>query len=126
MVVGLMSQEGIRWKDVVGRLRTTKSRRWVEQRWVGRKPAPSRRPPQATLPSADHTAEIARLQQENERLRMECDILNTARDYCWSSDMRFRFIEDRRVDHPVRNTDRSSALLFAPNGQVCQYYLWPI
>ena len=29
----------------------------------------------ATLPSADHAAEIARLQQENERLRMERDIL---------------------------------------------------
>jgi len=30
---------------------------------------------QATLPSADHAAEIARLQRENERLRMERDIL---------------------------------------------------
>ncbi len=31
-----------------------------------------RRPtPQAALPSADHAAEIARLQRENERLRME-------------------------------------------------------
>jgi transposase len=27
-------------------------------------------PTQATLPSADHAAEIARLQRENERLRM--------------------------------------------------------
>jgi transposase len=27
------------------------------------------------LPSADHAAEIARLQRENERLRMERDIL---------------------------------------------------
>src|ERR1700756_3858155 len=30
---------------------------------------------QPTLPSADHAAEIARLQRENERLRMERDIL---------------------------------------------------
>ena len=30
---------------------------------------------QAPLPSADHAAEIARLQRENERLRMERDIL---------------------------------------------------
>jgi hypothetical protein len=38
--------------------------------------AASRRPTtQATLPSADHAAEIARLQRENERLRMERDIL---------------------------------------------------
>jgi transposase len=36
----------------------------------------ARRPTtQATLPSADHAAEIARLQRENERLRMERDIL---------------------------------------------------
>jgi len=34
-------------------------RRWVEQRGAGREPA------------ADHAAEIARLQRENERLRME-------------------------------------------------------
>jgi transposase len=30
---------------------------------------------QATLPSADHAAEIARLQRESERLRLERDIL---------------------------------------------------
>src|SRR6201985_24636 len=52
-------------------------RRWVEQRGAGREPtAPARRPTtQATVPSADHAAEIARLQRENERLRMERDIL---------------------------------------------------
>src|SRR4030095_11296470 len=52
-------------------------RRWVEQRGAGREPtAASRRPTtQATLPSADHAAEISRLQRENERLRMERDIL---------------------------------------------------
>jgi transposase len=32
-------------------------------------------PAQATLPSADQAAEIARLQRENERLRLERDIL---------------------------------------------------
>ena len=55
-------------------LRDSVLRRWVEQR---REPtAASRRPTtQATLPSADHAAEIARLQRENERLRMERDIL---------------------------------------------------
>jgi transposase len=58
-------------------LRDSVLRRWVEQRGIGREPtAASRRPStQATLPSADHAAEIARLQQENERLRMERDIL---------------------------------------------------
>ena len=50
--------------------------RWVAQRGAGREPTAARRPTtQATLPSADHAAEIARLQRENERLRMERDIL---------------------------------------------------
>jgi len=44
-------------------LRDSVLRRWVEQRGAGREP------------SADHAAEIARLQRENERLRMERDIL---------------------------------------------------
>jgi transposase len=49
-------------------------RRWVEKLGVGREPtaAPRRF---TTLPSADQAAEIARLQRENERLRMERDIL---------------------------------------------------
>jgi transposase len=37
--------------------------------------APRRLTTQAALPSADQAAEIARLQRENERLRMERDIL---------------------------------------------------
>jgi transposase InsO family protein/transposase-like protein len=58
-------------------LRDSVLRRWVELRGAGREPtAAARRPAtQATLPSADHAAEIARLQRENERLRMERDIL---------------------------------------------------
>jgi transposase len=57
-------------------LRESVLRRWVELRGAGREPAAARRPTaQATLPSADHAAEIARLQRENERLRMERDIL---------------------------------------------------
>jgi hypothetical protein len=58
---------------------------------------------QATLPSADHAAEITRLQREYERLRMERNILKKSnRDLCCSSEMRFRFIEDRRANYPVR------------------------
>ena len=58
-------------------LRDSVLRRWVEQRGAGREPtAAARRPTtQAPLTSADHAAEIARLQRENERLRMERDIL---------------------------------------------------
>jgi transposase len=52
-------------------------RRWVVQRGAGREPtAATQRPTtQAALPSADQAAEISRLQRENERLRMERDIL---------------------------------------------------
>jgi transposase len=52
-------------------------RRWVENRGAGREPtAATRRPTtQAALSSADQAAEICRLQRENERLRMERDIL---------------------------------------------------
>jgi transposase len=56
-------------------LRDSVLRRWVEQRGARREPtAAARRSTQAALPSADHAAEIARLQRENERLRMERDI----------------------------------------------------
>jgi transposase len=49
-------------------LRDSVLRRWVELRGTGREP--SRRPTtQARPPSADHAAEITRLQRENERLR---------------------------------------------------------
>src|SRR5260370_21167601 len=52
-------------------LRDSVLRRWGELRGAGREPtAAARRPTtQATLPSADHAAEIARLQRETERLR---------------------------------------------------------
>jgi transposase len=58
-------------------LRDSVLRRWVELRRAGREPTAALRRPttQATPPSADHAAEIARLQRENERLRMERDIL---------------------------------------------------
>ena len=57
-------------------LRDSVLRRWVENRGAGREPtAATRRPTQAALPSADQAAEISRLQRENERLRMERDIL---------------------------------------------------
>src|ERR1700676_410773 len=99
-------------------LRDSVLRRWVELRGAGREPtAAARRPTtQATLPSADHAAEIARLQRENERLRMERDILKS--DLCWSSEMRFCFIEDRRADYPV--TILCDVLEVSPAG----YYAW--
>ena len=58
-------------------LRDSVLRRWVERRGAGGEPtvAPRRATTQAALPSADQAAEMARLQRENERLRMERDIL---------------------------------------------------
>src|ERR1700736_6545836 len=95
-------------------LRESVLRRWMAQRGAGGEPtAAARRPTtQAALPSADHAAEIARLQRENERLRMEGDILKNC------SEMRFRFIEDRRVDYPV--TILCDVLGVSPAG----YYAW--
>ena len=52
--------------------------RWMAERGAGgaRADGSAAAPKvQAALPSADQAAEIARLQQENERLRMERDIL---------------------------------------------------
>ncbi len=58
-------------------LRDSVLRRWVEKLAGGHEPtaAPRRPMTQAALPSADQAAEIARLRRENERLRMERDIL---------------------------------------------------
>jgi transposase len=51
-------------------------RRWVEKLGTGPASAAAPQPPaRAALSSADQVAEIARLQRENERLRMERDIL---------------------------------------------------
>jgi hypothetical protein len=57
---------------------------------------------QAALPSADQAAEIACLQQENERLRMERDIQKRPiANFACEFGIRFRFIENRRADYPV-------------------------
>jgi transposase len=58
-------------------LRDSVLRRWAEKLSAGQQPtaAPRRPITQAALPSADQAAEIARLQRENDRLRMERDIL---------------------------------------------------
>src|SRR5437588_5683007 len=60
-------------------LRDSVLRRWVEM--LRQEPASAARRPttQATPMPADQAAEIARLRQENERLRMERDILKKSR-----------------------------------------------
>jgi hypothetical protein len=78
------------------------SRATLEQCGTRREPSSAvRRPtPQATLPSEDDTAENAGLQRENEGLRKELNI-SIKSIAVYSSEMRFRFIENRRADYPV-------------------------
>ena len=77
--VGLVASSGRSVGSIAKELglRDSVLRRWVEKAGMRHEPmASSRRPTtQAALPSADHAAEIGRLQRENERLRMERDIL---------------------------------------------------
>ncbi|WP_442894314.1 IS3 family transposase [Bradyrhizobium sp. AZCC 1693] len=84
-------------------LRDSVLRRWVEK--LRQEPASAARRPttQATPMPADQAAEIARLRQENERLRMERDILKKSiAIFAGTRDMSFRFIEDHRDAYPVR------------------------
>jgi transposase len=66
-------------------LRDSVLRRGVDQRGAGREPTATARrlTTRATVPSADLAAEIARLQRENERLRMERDIFKPLRGFEW-------------------------------------------
>jgi transposase len=61
-------------------LAETVLRKWVNKFSTLAQPAASPRPPttQAALPTADQASEIAKLKRENERLRMERDILKTS------------------------------------------------
>ncbi|WP_229193867.1 IS3 family transposase [Bradyrhizobium acaciae] len=84
-------------------LRDSVLRRWVEK--LRQEPASATRRPitQAAPMPADQAAEIARLREENERLRMERDILKKSiANLCRNPDMSFRFIEDHRNAYPVR------------------------
>jgi hypothetical protein len=84
-------------------LRDSGLRRWVEK--LRKEPASATRRPitQAAPMPADQASEIARLREENERLRMERDILKKVdRDLCRKPDMSFRFIEDHRDACPMR------------------------
>ena len=57
-------------------LAETVLRKWTRSFGADGQPAPPQRPmTPAALPAADQASEIARLRRENERLRMERDIL---------------------------------------------------
>ena len=81
-------------------LRDSVLRRWVKQMGARLEPtAAARRPTtQATLPSADQAAEIARLQRENERLRMERDILKNCHGLLSRTVVRLRAVETVRAN----------------------------
>jgi transposase-like protein len=100
-------------------LRDSVLRRWVQQ-FEPQPTSAARRPiTQATSMSADQASEIARLRQENERLRMERDILKKVdRDLCRNPDMSFRFMEDHGDSYPVRLM--CAVLEVSPAG----YYAW--
>ncbi|MBR1360321.1 transposase [Bradyrhizobium sp. AUGA SZCCT0045] len=100
-------------------LRDPVLRRWVDK--LRQEPASAALRPttQATPMSADRASEIARLRQENERLRMERDILEKVdRDLCRNPDMSLRFIEDHRDTYPIRLM--CAVLEVSPAG----YYAW--
>lgn len=104
-------------------LRDSVLRRWVEQRGARLEPtAATRRPTtQATLPSggprggdrAFAAGERAAAHGARYFKKVHCDL-------CWSSEMRFRFIEDRRADYPV--TIMCGVLGVSPAG----YYAWAL
>ena len=99
--------------------------RWVKQYAPGHGTSEAARPPAAPslkplpVPTADQAAEIARLKRENERLRMERDILKKVhRHLCGLVPMGFAFVEDHRGVRPVPIMCRVSRVSTAG------YYAW--
>ena len=79
-------------------LRDSVLRRWVKQMGARLEPTAAAPTTQATLPSADQAAEIARLQRENERLRMERDILKNCHGLLSRTVVRLRAVETVRAN----------------------------
>nr|WP_235984143.1 IS3 family transposase [Bradyrhizobium australiense] len=100
-------------------LRDSVLRRWVDKFRQEPASAAWRPTTQAAHMSADQASEIVRLRQENERLRMERDILKKSiANLRRNPDMSFRFIEDHRDAYPVRLM--CAVLEVSPAG----YYAW--
>src|SRR6516165_10359987 len=101
-------------------LNETVLRRWVV-RLGGQATGPARRPiTQAPVPSpSDLAAENAPLRRENERLRMERDILKKSRAHLRSGlPMKFGFVDEDRHLWPVRVMCKALGL------SVSGYYAW--
>ena len=87
----------------------------------GREAGSARHPIPASAPhfAPDSAAEISRLRRENDRLRMERDILKKGCGHLLgTTEMRFRLIEDHQGIWPVRVM--CDTLSVSPSG----YYAW--
>ena len=120
--VALLASSGRPLTQIAGELGIAPSmlRNWRD-RGGGRNAGPALRP--NTPASAPHSvpdpaAEISRLRRENDRLRMERDILKNCGHLLGTPEMRFRQIEDQRGVWPVRVM--CDALSVSPSG----YYAW--
>ena len=121
--VALLASSGRPLTQIAGELGIAPS---MLRNWRGRNggwnAGPALRP--NTTASAPHSApdpavEISRLRRENDRLRMERDILKKNCGHLLGTpEMRFRLIEDHRLIWPVRVM--CDALSASPPG----YYLW--
>src|SRR5947209_2015835 len=84
-------------------LRDSVLRRWVEQRGAGREPTAAAAPDNAgAAVGGSGGGDFPSATGERTAAYGARHFKKVDRDLCWSSDMRFRFIEDRRADYPVR------------------------
>ncbi|MFL5251420.1 MAG: IS3 family transposase [Rhodopila sp.] len=118
--IALLASSGRPLIQIAGELGISPSmlRNWRNRSTAG--PAGSAPHPIVASPSVpDPAAEISRLRRENDRLRMERDILKkTVANLLGSAEMRFRLIEDQRDVWPVRVM--CDALSVSPSS----YYAW--
>ena len=120
--VALLASSGRPLTQIAGELGIAPSmlRNWRD-RSGGPNAGPALRPntPASAPHSApDPAAEISRLRRDNDRLRMERDILKNCGHLLGTPEMRFRQIEDQRDVWPVRVM--CDALSVSPSG----YYAW--
>ena len=100
-------------------LRDSVLRRWVELRGAGREPtAAARRNAGDAAVGGPRGRDRSFAARERTAAYGARHFKKVDRDLCWNTDMRFRFIEDRRADYPV--TILCDVLGVSPAG----YYAW--